>query len=46
MLNRYPYTNGHLLIAPKAHHADLELLSQAEQADLQYQTTEAVSFCE
>ena len=42
LINRYPYTNGHLLIAPKAHKADLELLTEAEHLDLQVQTTEAV----
>jgi ATP adenylyltransferase len=42
LINRYPYTNGHLLIAPKAHKADLEELTEAEQLDLQRQTTEAV----
>jgi ATP adenylyltransferase len=30
------------MVAPKAHHADLELLSPAEQADLAAQTTEVV----
>lgn len=42
LLNRYPYTNGHLMVAPREHHADLELLSDAGQADLMRQTTEAV----
>ena len=42
IINRFPYTNGHLLIAPKAHKADLELLTEAEHLDLQVQTTEAV----
>lgn len=42
LLNRFPYTNGHLMVAPRGHHADLELLSAAEQADLMQQTTEAV----
>jgi ATP adenylyltransferase len=42
LMNAYPYTNGHLMVAPKAHHADLELLSVAEQADLSAQTTEVV----
>ena len=41
LLNRFPYTNGHLLIAPRAHHPDLELLSKAEQSDLMVQTAEA-----
>jgi ATP adenylyltransferase len=38
LLNRYPYTNGHLLIAPKAHKADLEELSAEELTDLSEQT--------
>ena len=42
LINRYPYTNGHLLIAPLTHKADLEELTEAEQLDLQRQTTEAV----
>ena len=43
MLNKYPYTNGHLLIAPLAHKAELEELTEAEQLDLQVQTTHAVA---
>jgi ATP adenylyltransferase len=42
IINRFPYTNGHLLIAPKSHKADLELLTDAEQLDMQLQSTEAV----
>src|SRR4051794_23703033 len=42
MLNRFPYTNGHLLILPKAHKADLEELTDDERLDLLRQTTEAV----
>ena len=42
MLNRYPYTNGHLLIAPRAHKADLEELTAGERADVMEQTIEAV----
>ena len=34
MLNRYPYTNGHLLIAPNRHIADLEKLTDVEMLDL------------
>ncbi len=35
MLNRFPYTNGHLLIIPKAHKARLDELTLAESVDLQ-----------
>jgi ATP adenylyltransferase len=34
MLNRYPYTNGHLMIAPYRHTADLDTLDEAEMLDL------------
>jgi ATP adenylyltransferase len=43
LINRFPYTNGHLLVAPKAHKADLEHLTSEEQLDLQVQTTAAVA---
>ena len=39
LINRYPYTNGHLLIAPKSHKADFEDLTDAEQLDLAQQST-------
>jgi ATP adenylyltransferase len=42
LLNRYPYANGHVMVAPRAHHADVDLLSAAEQADLMAQTAEVV----
>jgi ATP adenylyltransferase len=32
LLNRFPYANGHLLIAPNRHVADLSDLSQAEHS--------------
>jgi ATP adenylyltransferase len=32
VLNRYPYNNGHLLIAPRAHKADLPDLSDTERS--------------
>jgi ATP adenylyltransferase len=35
VLNRYPYNNGHLLIAPKAHKARLDDLTDAESLELQ-----------
>jgi len=34
MLNRYPYQNGHLMVAPRRHTADLPSLPAAEHADL------------
>lgn len=34
MLNRYPYCNGHLLIAPYRHSADLDGLTAEEISDL------------
>jgi ATP adenylyltransferase len=34
MLNKYPYTNGHLLLAPKRHEKDLSSLSADEYGDL------------
>lgn len=42
LLNRFPYTNGHLLVAPRAHKADLEELTPEEKLDFLEQTTEAV----
>jgi ATP adenylyltransferase len=42
LINRYPYTNGHLLIAPKAHKAELEDLTTDEQLDLQTQSIECI----
>ncbi|UCG38055.1 MAG: HIT domain-containing protein [bacterium] len=30
VMNRYPYNNGHILVAPVAHTADLNELTQAE----------------
>jgi len=41
-VNRYPYANGHLLVAPRAHKAELEELSDEEGLDLHRQTTAAV----
>lgn len=34
MLNKYPYNNGHLLVAPKRHERELSALSSAEYQDL------------
>ena len=42
LMNLFPYNNGHLLIAPKAHKAELEELSETECGDLMAQTAECV----
>jgi len=42
LMNRYPYNNGHLLIAPKVHKGELEELSHEELLDVQLQTSESV----
>lgn len=34
MLNRYPYTNCHLLVAPRRHTSSLSHLSESEMLDL------------
>lgn len=34
MMNRYPYCNGHMLVSPYRHVADLEKLSSEEMLDL------------
>jgi ATP adenylyltransferase len=34
MVNRYPYTNGHLMIAPRRHTADMGALTPDEMLDL------------
>jgi ATP adenylyltransferase len=41
-INRYPYANGHLLIAPRAHKPELEDLSEDEHSDMARQTVRAV----
>jgi ATP adenylyltransferase len=35
MLNRFPYNNGHLLVAPRRHHGALEGLERDEVLDIQ-----------
>jgi ATP adenylyltransferase len=35
VLNRFPYNNGHLLVAPRSHKADLIALDAAELLELQ-----------
>ncbi len=34
MMNRYPYNNGHLLVAPRRHVPDLSSLTAEEMSDL------------
>ncbi len=41
ILNKYPYTSGHLMVAPFAHQASPELLEPAERAEMM----ELVSQC-
>ena len=41
-MNKFPYTNGHLLIAPREHVADLEILPIVVLNDLQLQTAEVI----
>jgi ATP adenylyltransferase len=42
LINRYPYTNGHLLIAPREHIADLELMSDDVAIDFHRQAARAI----
>ncbi len=34
MLNKYPYSNGHIMVAPRGHVASLELLARPDRAVL------------
>jgi ATP adenylyltransferase len=43
LLNRYPYNNGHLLVAPKRHCAKLDELTCEEQLDLSQTITRMVN---
>jgi ATP adenylyltransferase len=42
LINRFPYANGHLLVAPIAHKPEMEELTEAELTDIARQTTEGV----
>lgn len=42
ILNRYPYTNGHLMAVPVAHVDSLEKLSEADQAELIHISSRAI----
>lgn len=43
MMNRYPYANGHLLVAPKRHVATLEHMTDEETADILQTVKDAVA---
>jgi ATP adenylyltransferase len=43
ILNRFPYNNGHLLIAPRLHKGKLEELTAAEQLECQQELTRQVT---
>lgn len=43
LMNRFPYTNGHLLVAPRGHKADLERLDDAEHLDMRRQASLGVT---
>ncbi len=40
VLNRFPYNNGHLLIAPRLHKARLDQLTAEEHVEIQQQITD------
>jgi ATP adenylyltransferase len=42
IMNRYPYNNGHLLVAPRAHLASLEKLDRESATDLTLLTQRAL----
>jgi ATP adenylyltransferase len=42
LINRFPYSNGHLMVAPLRHLAELDLLDPAESADMHAQTILAI----
>jgi ATP adenylyltransferase len=46
VLNRFPYNNGHLLVAPRAHKGRLDELTPAELLDLQFALREMVGLLE
>ncbi len=46
LLNRYPYTSGHLLIAPRRHVARLSDLNEAELLDLSRLTNLGIELLE
>jgi len=43
VMNKFPYTSGHLMVAPREHLADLDTLPHEILVDLQVQTARAVT---
>ncbi len=43
MLNRYPYTSGHLMVIPFQHEADLVALDAETRAEMMELTTQAIA---
>ena len=43
MLNRYPYTSGHLLVSPRRHIAEMEELADGELLDLNKETARGIA---
>lgn len=43
VLNRFPYNNGHLLVAPKAHKGRLQEMSPEEIVDIQQSLTRMIA---
>jgi ATP adenylyltransferase len=46
MLNRYPYNNGHLLVAPRRHVARLDQLTPEEQIEMLEQISQMINHLE
>ena len=46
ILNRFPYNNGHLLVAPLKHKGRLDELDEAEHVDVQRLIAKYVGLCE
>ena len=46
MMNKYPYINGHLLVAPRRHVASLEEMTMEEMGDLLKKVRESIGVIE